>query len=88
MHAEIEATGLVGSSHREDAEEQAARPAIGDHGAAVAHDTDLPGARLVVPNQLTGTLAQTAEPLAAILLGSLLAGQGRPGRVADGCTRR
>jgi signal transduction histidine kinase len=51
MDAEIEATGLVGSSHREDAEEQAARPAIGDHGGAVAQDTDLPGARLAVPNQ-------------------------------------
>src|SRR6266508_5753279 len=51
MDAEIQATRLIESSHPQDADQQAARPAIGDHGAAAAQDTDLPGARPVVPNQ-------------------------------------
>jgi hypothetical protein len=48
MDTAIEATGPVEASHPEDTDEHAARPA---NGAAVAQDTDLPGARPVVPNQ-------------------------------------
>jgi Histidine kinase len=51
MGAEIEATGLVESSHPQDADDQAAWPAIGDHRTADAQDTDLPGAKPVVPDQ-------------------------------------
>jgi hypothetical protein len=46
MDTAIEATGPVEASHPEDTDEHAARPA---NGAAVAQDTDLPGARPVVP---------------------------------------
>ena len=51
MNAEIEATGLIESSHPQDADTQARRRSTVDHGAAVTEDTHLPGARPVVPTQ-------------------------------------
>jgi signal transduction histidine kinase len=60
MGAEIEATGLVESFHPEDADELAARPAVGDHGATAAQDTHLAGARPVVPTQ-PGAVAGPAD---------------------------
>ena len=52
MDAEIEAASLVESSHPQDADEQAARPATGDHRTADAQYMSPRGARPVVPNQV------------------------------------
>ncbi len=56
MGADIEMRGPVKSSYPEDADEQAARSAVGDHRTADAQDTDLLEARPAALNQ-TGAVA-------------------------------